>query len=42
MNATPGWAAIAEASDLDDETVDAVLGEAAKLASEQLNACGRR
>ncbi len=40
MNATPGWAAIAETSDLDDDTVDAVLGEAAKLATEQLNVVG--
>jgi len=40
MNATPGWAAIAKASDLDDDTVDAVLGEAAKLAAEQLNPVG--
>jgi len=40
MTATPGWAEIAQANELDDDTVDAILGEAAKLASEQLTAVG--
>ena len=40
MKATPGWAELAAAHDLDDATVDAVLEEAAKLASDQLNAVG--
>lgn len=40
MNKTPGWDKLAAALELDDDTIDAILGEASKLASEQLNGVG--
>ncbi len=40
LQATPGWAALAEAHELDADTVTAVLDEAAKFAREELHQIG--
>lgn len=40
LAATPGWAELAQSHDIDDETVIAVLDEAAKFAREELHPIG--
>ena len=42
LNATPGWSGVAEAHGLVDETVGAILDEAARFARERLRPLGRK